>query len=85
MIVSVTHISCPKISWRIKLNLILCLLILPLPIYIGHNVHVTGQIWFQVKDRLILNFLCLLGLKETKEIENQPRLNQDQSEVKFDL
>ena len=49
--VSVTHISCQKISWSIKLNLILCLLILPLSIYLGHNVHVTGQIWFQVKDR----------------------------------
>ena len=48
-------------------------------------VYITGQILFQVKffePRLIFNFLCLLvliihesGLKETKEIENQPRLN----------
>ena len=42
------------------------------------GVYVTGQIRFQVKNfqpRLILNFLCFLGLYETMKIEDQPRLN----------
>ena len=40
-----------KNSWSLNLNLILSLLILPLSIYLWHNVHVSGQIWFHVKDR----------------------------------